>query len=157
MRWRLKISKDKEVQVELLEVKNQNYYFRVDGRELILSSPRNYPYSLTTDQCSISIESWTKRQWRAVQDEKVWIVEPQSFGEASSRADGQIRSQMPGRIVEVCVSEGQEVEKDQKLLIMEAMKMENEIRSENPGKIKKIHIQKGQSVESDQLLIEFES
>lgn len=67
-----------------------------------------------------------------------------------------IKAPMPGMVLEVNVSPGQEVEKDTPLLILEAMKMENVIKAPGDGIVKKIHIQKGNPVEKNQLMIEME-
>ena len=68
----------------------------------------------------------------------------------------RVRAQMPGKILRVLVQEGQVVEKDQSLAVMEAMKMENEIRSPHLGKVKQVKIVEGQAVEtgSDLILLE---
>jgi len=68
----------------------------------------------------------------------------------------QIIAPMPGLILEVGVKEGDEVQEDDTLLILEAMKMENVVKSPRSGKIGSIHVKKGQAVEKKHLLIEFE-
>ncbi len=60
----------------------------------------------------------------------------------------RLRSQMPGKIVKVLVKEGDLVEKDQSLMVIEAMKMENQIRAPGSGTVKKISVSQGQTVES---------
>jgi len=67
-----------------------------------------------------------------------------------------IAAPMPGLILDVVVNVGDEVEKGAKLLVLEAMKMENIIKSPGSGKIKSIVINKGDSVDSGQKLIHFE-
>jgi biotin carboxyl carrier protein len=67
-----------------------------------------------------------------------------------------ITAPMPGLILDVVVNEGDEVEQGDKLLVLEAMKMENIIKSPGTGKIKSIVINKGDSVDSGQKLIHFE-
>ena len=68
----------------------------------------------------------------------------------------EIGAPMPGLILDVVVQEGDEVKTGDKLLVLEAMKMENIIKSPGNGKIKAIRVQKGQSVDSGQKLIQFE-
>lgn len=68
----------------------------------------------------------------------------------------ELRSGMPGKIIEIFVKEGDVVEANKPLLIMEAMKMENEMRSTHPVKIKQICFNQGDSVESGAVLIKFE-
>ena len=63
---------------------------------------------------------------------------------------------MPGLVLDIPVEVGQEVEKGEGVLILEAMKMENVIKSAGVGTIKAIHIKQGEAVEKGQLLIEME-
>lgn len=74
-------------------------------------------------------------------------------GASASKKGLRVRAQMPGKVVRILVAQGQRVEKDQPLLVMEAMKMENEIRAAYPGEVKKIHVSEGQAVESGADLI----
>jgi biotin carboxyl carrier protein len=67
-----------------------------------------------------------------------------------------VRAPMPGRVIQINVSEGQEVRKHQSLLIVEAMKMENDIRSSGDGVVKKIHVSAGELVDSEKTLVELE-
>lgn len=62
---------------------------------------------------------------------------------------------MPGMVLNILVTEGQEVKKGDALIILEAMKMENILKSPTDGTIKKIAITKGFAVEKNQLLIQF--
>ena len=63
---------------------------------------------------------------------------------------------MPGTIVKVNVETGQNVAEGEKLLILEAMKMENPIVSTESGIIKNINISEGDKVSTKQVLVEFE-
>ena len=63
---------------------------------------------------------------------------------------------MPGKVVELLVQAGDMVEKDQGVIIIEAMKMENEIRAAVAGTVKAVHVEAGRAVESGELLIELE-
>jgi biotin carboxyl carrier protein len=66
-----------------------------------------------------------------------------------------IKAPMPGMVLNILVSEGQEVKKGDALIVLEAMKMENILKSPTDGTIKKIAITKGVAVEKNQLLIQF--
>lgn len=63
---------------------------------------------------------------------------------------------MPGLIVSMNVSEGDEVEEGQALCTVEAMKMENVLRAEKKGMIAKIHSGIGDSLAVDDVIMEFE-
>ncbi|MBI4482777.1 MAG: biotin/lipoyl-binding protein [Acidobacteria bacterium] len=64
-----------------------------------------------------------------------------------------IQAQMPGKVVRILVGEGQEVEPEQGLLVLEAMKMQNEIRSPKKGRVAKIAAHAGATVKSGELLL----
>jgi acetyl-CoA carboxylase biotin carboxylase subunit len=64
-------------------------------------------------------------------------------------------SPMPGKVVKIEVKEGQKVKKDQGLIIIEAMKMENRLTSAQDAIIEKINIEIGQQVNPEMPLIEF--
>ena len=63
-----------------------------------------------------------------------------------SMAPGELRSPLPGTILEIFCKEGDTVKKGQKLIILEAMKMENAINADRDGVIKEIKIKQGESV-----------
>ena len=68
----------------------------------------------------------------------------------------EIRSPMPGKILEVRVSQGDEVESNQTLVVLEAMKMENTLASGARARVKTIHVAPGELVELGQILVELE-
>jgi len=68
----------------------------------------------------------------------------------------EVRSPMPGKILEVRVAEGATVEAGQVLLLLEAMKMENSLTAEGAARVKRIHVSSGELVDLGQLLIELE-
>jgi biotin carboxyl carrier protein len=69
----------------------------------------------------------------------------------------ELKSPMPGKIVDIFVSEGDLVNKDEPILRLEAMKMQNEINASCNGVIRKIHVSPGQSIMQDELLVEITS
>ncbi len=58
-----------------------------------------------------------------------------------------VRAQIPGRVVRVWVATGDQVEQGQRLLAVEAMKMENEVRAPRAGAVEAIEVSAGQTVE----------
>jgi propionyl-CoA carboxylase alpha chain len=66
-----------------------------------------------------------------------------------------VRCPMPGLVVSIAVTEGQEVKAGETLAVVEAMKMENILRAERDGTIKKIRVKPGDSVAVDAVIMEF--
>jgi len=84
------------------------------------------------------------------------LIKEMGFEVGKTKVVNAIKAPMPGLILEINVSVGQEVQEGDNLLILEAMKMENSFDSPRSGVIKSITVEKGQAVEKGQLLIEFE-
>lgn len=74
---------------------------------------------------------------------------------ASDKID-KIVAPMPGLVLNILVQPGQEVNKGDSLIILEAMKMENVIKSAGTGIVKNIVVKQKDAVEKNQLLIEME-
>ncbi|HET7026580.1 MAG TPA: biotin/lipoyl-containing protein [Candidatus Limnocylindrales bacterium] len=64
-----------------------------------------------------------------------------------------IRTPIPGRIVSVDVAPGDPVESGQRLLVVEAMKMQNEVRAPRSGSIVRVDVAAGQAVEAGAVLV----
>lgn len=67
-----------------------------------------------------------------------------------------IKAPLPGKILSLLVKEGDTVNKDDKLLIMEAMKMENNIHTDTAGIVKSIKVVPGDTVLQNDILLEIE-
>lgn len=82
-------------------------------------------------------------------------------GRAGADATGAAGEQavtapMPGRVVRVLVSPGDEVAVRQGVVVVEAMKMENELRSPKAGRVKDVAVTPGTSVEAGRTLVVIE-
>ncbi len=69
---------------------------------------------------------------------------------------GAVTAIMPGKIIRLLVSKGDEVQEGQVVCILEAMKMENELKAPKSGRIKSLSVQPGQNVEKGAVLAEIE-
>jgi len=67
---------------------------------------------------------------------------------------GKIIAQLPGTVLSVDVSEGDSVSAGDKVLVIEAMKMENIITTEVGGAVLAVHVKEGDKVEAGQELVE---
>lgn len=72
---------------------------------------------------------------------------------SAPKGTGSIKSPLPGVILDIFVKEGDMVKMGQKLLMLEAMKMENNIEADKPGKVVSIKKNKGDAVMEGDVLI----
>ena len=75
--------------------------------------------------------------------------------QVSEKKMKEIKAPMPGLVLNVMVHEGDVVEKDTPLIILEAMKMENVIKAVSAAVVKKVNATKGVPVEKGAVLVEF--
>ena len=66
---------------------------------------------------------------------------------------GAVVAQMPGTIVAIRVSQGEEVKRGRTLVILEAMKMENEVVAPHDGTVLEIKVEKDGSVNAGDILV----
>lgn len=91
-----------------------------------------------------------------VKDELDQVLEKMGFGLAANKILTNVKAPMPGLVLDIAVTEGQAIKQGDKVLILEAMKMENSIVIAADAVIKKILVKKGQAVEKGQVLVELE-
>jgi len=72
----------------------------------------------------------------------------------AAAASGQVKlsAPMPGKVVRVLLSAGDEVAARQGVMVVEAMKMQNEVQSPKAGKIAEIKVVEGQTVNAGEVL-----
>ena len=82
--------------------------------------------------------------------------QPRPVEEIISAGELAIKSPLPGTILSIAVSKGQSVKRGEKLLVLEAMKMENDILAEKDGTVAKVLVDRGATVQEGQTLIVLE-
>lgn len=92
-----------------------------------------------------------------VRDEQDLLLDRMGFKTAGELGEGQLNAPMPGKILELIVQEGAEVELGDPVAILEAMKMENELKAPTNGVVTSIVVQAGESVEKNALILEIEA
>ena len=90
---------------------------------------------------------------------KVWQLQPWRMDGSGHHGahDGDILAPMPGKIIAVEVSEGQTVTKGQKLLTLEAMKMEHTLTAPFDGTVAELKAETGAQVQVEALLARIEA
>ena len=91
-----------------------------------------------------------------VEDERARRLAESSRGFGAPSGEVAIKSPMPGLIVAVKVSPGQDVKQGETLVILESMKMENELKASRDGKVGAVRVAPRQAVEHGQTLVTIE-
>jgi biotin carboxyl carrier protein len=124
---------------DLLEVRHQNRQVRVYARTL-----NDGTKEVWIDRYRVVVDLQDERQKRF----STFVKSAQGASSGSA-----VRAPMPGLIKEVAVREGDAVKRGQRLLILEAMKMENEISAPVDGVVAKCRLAPGVNVDKDQELL----
>jgi 3-methylcrotonyl-CoA carboxylase alpha subunit len=77
---------------------------------------------------------------------------PNFAGGSHSAADGAILAPMPGKVIAVDVSEGEAVEAGQRLMVLEAMKMEHALTAPFAGTVSELSVSEGSQVQVEAVL-----
>ncbi|GHT21828.1 acetyl-CoA carboxylase biotin carboxyl carrier protein subunit [Bacteroidia bacterium] len=134
-KYKLTISGTK-YEVEIKSVEDQNIRVEVNGT----------PYEVVVDK-EIK-QAKTPKLVRSV-------AVPSTDQGANVKAvkTGAIKSPLPGTVLELSVKVGDKVSIGQKVLLLEAMKMENNIESDKAGTVTEIKVDKGSAVMEGEVLI----
>lgn len=136
--------------IDILKVREDVYSIIKDGKsytvELVKHSPEDKKLVVKINNTSYTLD---------VKDKYDDLLHSLGLDNLASKKVNDIKAPMPGMVLNILVSEGQEVKKGDALIVLEAMKMENILKSPTDGTIKKIAINKGVAVEKNQLLIQF--
>jgi biotin carboxyl carrier protein len=154
---------DKQYSIEIIDEK----HISIDGKVLNIDfeSVSGQPvYSLIVD--GKSHEAYVQpgdENWQvllrgrlypvAVEDEREKRLRAAAGGGVAETGEFHLKAPMPGLVVAVPVSDGQEVKKGDVLLILESMKMQNELKAPRDGKVSRIKVKAGESVEQKQALL----
>lgn len=88
---------------------------------------------------------------------RVETLQRQLSGRTPSIQIGCLVAPMPGLVVDVPVTEGQQVEQGQTLVVLESMKMQMQLRADRAGKVQTMTVQPGSQVEKGTLLVRIDS
>ncbi|MES2566092.1 MAG: acetyl-CoA carboxylase biotin carboxyl carrier protein subunit [Bacteroidota bacterium] len=169
--YTIKVNGSKEFKTELNKPNNNSVSGSLNGKEFSadIIKVRDGVYHLLKDSMSFNLEIV-----KQIPDEKMMVVKINNtsytldikdkyddllhslgLDNLAAKKINDVKAPMPGMVLNILVSEGQEVKKGDALIVLEAMKMENILKSPTDGVIKKIAITKGIAVEKNQLLIQF--
>ncbi|MBS1272026.1 MAG: 2-oxoglutarate carboxylase large subunit [Candidatus Marinimicrobia bacterium] len=127
------------------------------SRYSILLDGKSYSMQVTENGANFEVTHRNQSVDVVIKDEIDLIRERFGMGRGAADAHGVVKAPIPGMVVEIEVGEGQTIEPDAGLMILEAMKMENEIKAPIGGVISKIHVEQGQSIDKNAILLEIDS
>ena len=91
-----------------------------------------------------------------IKDELDQMLDRMGLNSVAGKQIKEVKAPMPGLVLEIAVSEGQQVREGDKVLILVAMKMENSIMINTDATIKRIAVSAGEAVEKGQVLVELD-
>lgn len=128
-----------------------------EGLYSLIANGKSYQLYVEPIETGFRMLVWRHRYDLAVLTEREWRLQKVAPRQSSQSGEVTIKSPMPGLVKAVLVAEGDTVTSGQRLLVLEAMKMENDITSQRDGKIKAVHVQAGAVVEGGKPLVSIES
>ncbi len=142
---KLRLDDQEATSVEVLSVGDGEIQARVDGRQVTGG------FALDGADVLVSLDGESYRL------SKPAPPDVDDAGPSGGDADGaSLTAPMPGSVVKVMVSEGEEVEEGQLLLVLEAMKTEHSISAPHDGVVSSIPYGEGDSVPGGAVLVELE-
>ena len=88
-----------------------------------------------------------------VLDERARLMAIRRGGGFTESGEISISAPMPGLVVAISVTEGEEVTEGQTIIILESMKMQNELKTPRDGVVQRISVEAGQTVEQKKVLV----
>ena len=124
------------------------YSLIIEGKSYQLSVSRTEEgYQALISGHRMDLRVLTEREWRL---ERIAPKQRVPSGPLT------VKAPMPGLVKAVLVQQGDEVAQGGRLLVLEAMKMENEITAIKPGRVTEVYVQTGAIVEGGKALVTIE-
>jgi glutaconyl-CoA/methylmalonyl-CoA decarboxylase subunit gamma len=112
---------------------------------LVEGAGSDWVITLRGRRIPVSVRSWRER-----------VLADAETAAAAHTGPTEVRATLPGLIVAVAVSVGDEVAAGAPLLTVEAMKMQNEVRAPRSGRVIEVSVQPGQTVATGARLLRLE-
>lgn len=147
----------------LLEIKVDDKIYQIDlmhndeGIFSILENGRSFNIELvpqTKPKCFTAYSLYHTYDIEVIDAESRYLRN--RAGTSQLVSENTISSPMPGKVIKIPVTLGDEVKKGDTVITISAMKMESEYKSPIDGRIVKIHVAEGNTIDANQKLIEIE-
>ena len=142
-----------EIEIVLTPDCDHGCVVKVNGEDVQISIPESStpgpnfewiiidgrPYELTVDDNLRWLRAYSGIHAIDIQDREARVTRPRS-------GDGRIKAPIPGLVTRILVQAGDQVQAEQPVIVLEAMKMENEIRAPFDGVVRSVAISPGETV-----------
>jgi biotin carboxyl carrier protein len=152
---------EKEIDIEK---KGDGYLFRIEDREYPVTaqslSNGAFTFFVGSRSYVAHVSNGEGGRHLTIGSRRFFIDAEQEDGDrragagASAHADGKVESPMPGNIIAINVKEGDTVEAEQAVVVIESMKMQNEIVAPVAGEVGKVNCSVGDQVNFGDVLVE---
>ncbi|MGI6314123.1 MAG: biotin/lipoyl-containing protein [Candidatus Cryptobacteroides sp.] len=129
-----------------VSVNGVNYNVEIENAPASVQAPAPAATAAQTIAASAPVQSAPASAKAPASTPTPALASASATASAPATGGSKITSPLPGVVIELCVKEGEAVKRGQKLLVLEAMKMENEIQAESDGTVSKLFVNKGDSV-----------
>ncbi|MBN1879688.1 hypothetical protein JW823_06225 [bacterium] len=143
------VSYEIEQKGNCLTINGREWPFSVEGTSVHVSGTH---HTVTLSGKTAVVDGISYAYATAGLEEKRQMNKRKAASKSAAEEAGAITAIMPGLIMKIMKKEGDVVERDEVVMILEAMKMQNELGAPKAGTIRKILVKAGDSVEIRQVL-----
>ncbi|MFZ4100344.1 MAG: acetyl-CoA carboxylase biotin carboxyl carrier protein subunit [Sphingobacterium thalpophilum] len=139
------------IDTDLVRIDNRTFHIIHEGKsfnaELV---------SINRDDKTCAVKVGTNIYFMQITDQYDDLLHQLGMDNIKTNKISEIKAPMPGLVLRILASEGNQVEKGGNLFVLEAMKMENIIKAVSDVKIKTVKVKAGDKVEKNQVVMVFE-
>lgn len=134
----LKIN-DKEHLLKIIEIGTDKFEFIFDNKfhEAKIAESTSTELKIVLDNQILVLKKHSKLSE---------IIEKSTSSAGGANSMNTISSQIPGRVISIAISKGDEVKQGDSIVVLESMKMQVAIKSHRDGKIRDLKVKEGQSI-----------
>jgi biotin carboxyl carrier protein len=150
--WRV-VGGDASTAASHIDDSTADQYSLVCGTRVYVAFARELDGHVEEEQSRKRIEVLVRGQPYVleVQDARSQALASLAGGTHAS-GEASIRAPMPGLVANVLVSVGDDVQRGQTIVVLEAMKMENDLTTPRSGRVRALRVTRGQTVSQDDVL-----
>ncbi|MHA2362385.1 MAG: biotin/lipoyl-containing protein [Candidatus Hodarchaeales archaeon] len=150
-RYDVKLRKKKET----FTITVDGFPYKVKAKKL-QDNQLEFTFNGKTYRCVVSGEDDNRFVFMDGHSYKLTKSESTAIAAAPVETADKVTAPMPGVVINILVKEGDKISANQKLIILEAMKMQNTLVAPYAGTITKIHFNVGDQVDDGALLMDIE-